>query len=318
MSTENLDKYTPQNLAPEDTRTPDDSAPSSDGLPNDGGENPAQDVSWEEANKKLSGDDLPKVEEPKPEDRISTLQAELEEIRKAKETAEKRMSDTKREFTNSREEIKSLRAELEELRNQRAEKPDTQDQDSQFDESALEDAEMDFDAMQEEYGLTEEERENLEINPELLTTFQKMVRKDLVNRIAEHDQAKEKAQQEARQKALEAEIEAENQRKWLDGARQYHADAEELINSRDFQVWAEANADLRQQILSEKDKYDPSGVVELIDIYKEKRSEIDRIRRQREYGRSAVVSHQSMTGTPSRDTGEKSWDQINRELEQRS
>lgn len=269
-----------------------------------------QGESWEEVNAKLSG-------KAKPEDRevseVEKLRMELEEARKEKATFEKRMKDTHRAFTERTEELKRIREEQQALKSSMT-KTENLQEDLDSGNVAAPKTEKDMSKLAKEYDLTEEEMEFFEIYPEGMEAIEKILATQLDTGLSEREKQREMAEKEARAKAIEKEIESEQSAKWMSGVKSFHKDADKLIESQEFNAWLSANEPLRSTILSGKKKYDPTGLVEIIDHYKTQKAEIDRVRANRQFNRQATLTPSSLNTSSNDRKGEKSWAQINAEL----
>jgi hypothetical protein len=269
-----------------------------------------QGESWEEVNARLSG-------KAKPEDReaseVEKLRMELEEARKEKATFEKRMKDTHRAFTERTEELKRIREEQQALKSSMT-KTENLQEDLDSGNVAAPKTEKDMSKLAKEYDLTEEEMEFFEIYPEGMNAIEKILAKRLDTGLSEREKQREMAEKEARAKAIEKEIEDGEHAKWMSGVKSFHKDADKLIDSQEFNAWLNANEPLRLTILTGKKKYDPTGLVEIIDHYKTQKAEIDRVRANRQFNRQATLTPRSLNTSSNDRKGEKSWAQINAEL----
>lgn len=320
MSTRHLEPNTDTDSALDDNLPPEQSAQIGDELPENGeGDNRDQDdgESWDDVNSRLRGADQADDQDDKDDlSELQKLKAELESERKARETAEKRMKDSQKAFRERSEELKRIREEQE-----LAKGSDQKTQDLQADVAsgkvAAPQSQGELNDLVDEYGLTEEEKEVFDLYPEFKTAMDKILSKRLDTGLSEREKAKEMAEKEARARQLEAELNAEEEAKWLNGVKKAHPDADRLLSDASFNAWLQSNDALRASILAEKEKYDPSGLVEIIDLYKDQKADIDRVRARRSYGRQASVSPTANTGAKSRDAGEKTWAQINAELKKK-
>lgn len=298
-----------QGLPPEQSARASSTEPPEDGAGEDRGQD---DDSWEAANAKLRGG-AEAEEESDGLSELEKLRAELEAERKARETAEKRMKDSQKAFRERSEELKRIREEQEAAAAQTQKTQDLQDAVASGDIAAPQ-TEAELERFAKDHGLTEEEKEYFELYPAGMTAIDKILSKRLDTGLSEREKAKEAAEREARAKELEAQIAAEEEAKWLNGVKSYHKDAEKLLEDTEFNAWLKANDALRASILANKEKYDPTGLVEIIDHYKDQKAEIDRVRARRNFGRQSSVSPAASSGSRGKDSGEKSWAQINAEL----
>jgi hypothetical protein len=318
MSIEHLESNTTDQMALANDLPPDSSAQVSSETPSDGqGESrETGEESWDDVNARLSGsaeaDDQDGGESEMQQ--LAKLKEELENERKARATAEKRMKDSQRAFRERSEELKRIREEQEAL-NSSTEKTQQLKDDVASGNVAAPQNEAELDQFAKDHGLTEEEKEFFELYPEGMTAMDKILSKRLDTGLSEREKAKEAAEKEARAKQLEAELYAEEEAKWLSGVKSYHPDVDGILEDKSFNAWLQANDALRASILAEKDKFDPTGLTEILDIYKGQKAEIDRVRARRDYGRQASVSPRANTGSKKKDdSGEKTWAQINADL----
>jgi len=311
MSIENSDKD--PDLAPEENRTPVDTAPEIERTPNEGDENQTPEKSWDDVNAEFNEAEEPKPIDPKEE--LEKLKAEFDEIKKERDAENKRLKDTKRSFTKGQEEIKRLKAQLAELDKPTSNKEEGNSKKDSLNEEAPTDE--DIDAFAEEYGLTEEEKEAFEIQPELMTAHKKMLDKALENRIAQSEKSKLQKEIEDKENFIKQQQEQQETETWLNKVTEVHKDARTIVESEEFNNWIASNEPLRKGVLDDKAKYDPSGLIELIDHYEDHRVQIETIRQKRAYNKQASRSPES-SPEKSNDDGEKSWEKINRELESRS
>jgi hypothetical protein len=300
-----------KDLAPDDDRLPATAAPGADGLPNDGGDNHAEE-SWDSVNAKLSKGDSGADPEDDGLNELARLQRELAEERKLRETEEKRRKDSQRAFKERSEELKRLKTEMEAKQAEQAKQPESKASDTSDSDAPL--SEERISELAEQYGLTEEEREFFEINPEGMTSIEKILKARLDAGLSERERLKEQQEQEARARAVEEEMEREANEKWMAGVKSYHQDASEIIETKEFNTWVAANDALRQTILNDREKYDPTGLAELLDHYKAHQSEVNRIRAKRQYGRQASVTPQPKGGSSTPTGDEESWEAINARL----
>lgn len=299
-------------LAPDDNRLPEQSAPSDNGLPEGEGEHRAQEESWEQVNAKLKSNGEGESDQQPSE--LSQLRQELEKERKAREIAEKRMSDTHREFKTQREELKRIREERERLEAEQENTDKLKDDLASGDVAAPEN-QKDIEVLSKEYGLTEEEKEFFELNPEGMTAMEKILKARLDSGLSERERLKEQAESEARSQAIENDMAQEMNHKWEEGVKSVHPDAFEIKKSKDFDIWLRSNEALRQTILADKGQYDPSGFVEILDYYKDYRSNVEDMKARRNFGRQSSISPQSLGGQSSSDSSDdESWEKINAKL----
>ena len=315
MSVQHLDSSADQKADLDEYLTPDDSAQVIDETPDNDGENPDSEESWDDVNQRLKGADSSNDDSDEMSE-IERLKAELEAERKERATAEKRMKDSQRAFRERSEELKRIQAERQ-AEEERAAKSKQLKDDVASGDIASPQTEKELEDFAKEYGLTEEEKEFFELYPEGMSAMEKLLSKRMDTGLSEREALKERQAQEARAKALEQQLEQEEEVKWISGVKAYHKDAESLLENAEFNSWLKANDGLRQTILSGKERFDPTGLVEIIDHYKEQKAEIDRVRQARAFGRQSSVSPASVSQKSVSDTGEKSWAQINAELKKK-
>lgn len=313
MSVQHLDSKADQKAALEEYLTPDEeSAQAYQETPDKDGDNPDSEESWDDVNSKLKGDDS-SDDDSEEMSELERLKAELEAERKERATAEKRMKDSQRAFRERSEELKRIQAERQE-EEAIASKSQQLKEDVASGDIASPQTEKELEDFAKEYGLTEEEKEFFELYPEGMSAMEKLLSKRMDTGLSEREAKKERQAQEDRAKALEQQLEQEEEVKWISGVKTYHKDAESLLENAEFNSWLKANDGLRQTILSGKERFDPTGLVEIIDHYKEQKAEIDRVRQNRAFNRQSSVSPASVSQRSVSDTGEKSWAQINAEL----
>jgi len=318
MTTKNQNFNQTDDAASAGDELPEQSALDAGGPPSGGGNaDQAQDSSWEQANAQLEGEpkDKPKKETSSEDSDLAKLKAQLEEERKQREIAEKRMSDTHREFKTQREELKELRERLEsaEKRDEGTEKLKGDQASGKFAAPDVEDE--DIDALSEEYGLSEEERELLELNPEMGTALMKILDKRLASGLSEREKEKQRIEAEQRRDELERQAKDDADKQWLTGLKQIKPNAEDLLKDDRFNAWVDANEPLRRILANGKEPSDPTIAAEMMDHYEAEISKIEALRQNRSQGRQALVSHQTTSGTSANGVGDKSWEEINAELE---
>lgn len=312
MSVQHLESEADQKAALEEYLTPDDSAQVSQETPDNEGDDRDQEDSWDDVNSKLKGeegsdDDSDHLSE------VARLRAELELEKKERATAEKRMKDSQTAFRERSAELKRIQSERQAEEEKQSQTQQLKDDVASGDIAAPQ-TEKELDDFATEYGLTEEEKEFFELYPEGMSAMEKLLSKRMDTGLSEREAQKERASQEARAKALEDQLQQEEEAKWLSGVKAYHSEAETLIEGDEFKSWLGANDALRQTILSGKERFDPTGLVELIDHYKDQKAEIDRVRQRRSFNRQSSVSPASVSQKSDNGTGEKSWAQINADL----
>jgi len=267
-----------------------------------------QDDSWAKVNEKLKSGTVASDDDEANE--LEMLKAELAKERQEKATFEKRMKDSQRAFKDKTEELKRLREEQESLK-----KTTTKlKEDVASGDIAAPQNQKDIKSLAKEYGLTQDEMEFFEIYPEGMNAIEKILAKRMETGLSERERQKEMAEKEARAKQLESEIAIEEESKWMKGVKAQHKDAEKLIDSAEFKTWTEANGALLKTILASKQKYDPSGLVEIIDHYKEQKAEIERVRAKRQFNRQASVTPSTVNVQADDSKKELSWAQINANL----
>ena len=318
MNTKNQNYNPTDDAASADDRLPEKSAPDVSGPPSgDGDQGQTQEPSWEHANANLEGQTQePLKKETSTEDSdLAKLKVQLEEERKLRETAEKRMSDTHREFKSQREELKELRERLDDA-NKRDEGTEKLKDDQASGKLAAPDVEEeDIDVLSEEYGLSEDERELLELNPEMGTALMKILDKRLASGLSEREKENQRIETELRRDELEKQAKEDMEKQWLTGLKNIKPDAEELLRDDRFNVWLDANEPLRRILAHGKDPSDPSIAAEMMDRYEAEISKHEAFLQNRSQGRQALVSHQTTSGTSANGVGDKSWGEINAELE---
>jgi len=297
MSTKNLNKSEAE--APEQTGLP-TTAPDATGLPDVEEKNQTQDKeeSWGEVNAKFDKQEErpldPKVE-------AEVLRRQLEEERKARATAEKRMSDTHRENRSVKTEIKALLEQIETLKKQPEPSASHTAPTTKVEKKIL-----------DELELTEEEKDLLEIQPEVKSLLEKMASK-LERGISQYDVKKEEQSRQRKLHELEKNLSNRLHSEWLDGVKKLHSDADKVTETKEFNIWLKSNEDIRAAIIDSKEQYDPSGLAELLDIYKSRQAEIERLKKVKSYGRQSSVSQPTVSQAS--NDGEESWEEINRKLE---
>jgi len=297
MSTKNLNKSEAE--APEQTGLP-TTAPDATGLPDVEEKNQTQDKeeSWGEVNAKFDKQEErpldPKVE-------AEVLRRQLEEERKARATAEKRMSDTHRENRSVKTEIKALLEQIETLKKQPEPSASHTAPTTKVEKKIL-----------DELELTEEEKDLLEIQPEVKSLLEKMASK-LERGISQYDVKKEEQSRQRKLHELEKDLSNRLHSEWLDGVKKLHSDADKVTETKEFNIWLKSNEDIRAAIIDSKEQYDPSGLAELLDIYKSRQAEIERLKKVKSYGRQSSVSQPTVSQAS--NDGEESWEEINRKLE---
>jgi hypothetical protein len=298
MSTKNLDKSEAE--APEQTGLP-NTAPDATGLPNVEEKKPNQEKeeSWGEVNAKLDKQEErpldPKVE-------AEVLRRQLEDERKARAIAEKRMSDTHRENRSTKAEIKALLEQIESLKKQPEPSASHPAPTTKVEQKKILD----------ELELTEEEKDLLEIQPEVKSLLEKMASK-LEKGISQYDVKKEEQSRQRKLQELEKDLSNRQHAEWLDGVKKLHSDADKVIETKEFNIWLKSNEDIRAAIIDSKEQYDPSGLAELLDIYKSRQAEIERLKKVKSYGRQSTVAQPTVSQAA--NDGEESWEDINRKLE---
>ncbi len=309
MSTQHLESDTANQADLDDFLTPDNSAQEKAEPPADVA-TVDQDDTWENVNAKIK----PKAEDAiDPVEELKKLRAEIEQERKEKANFEKRMKDSQRAFKDRTEEIKRLKAEIESA------KPKTQQlkEDLASGDIAAPTTKKEIAQLAKEYGLTAEETEFFEIYPEGMNAIEKILAKRLEAGLSEREKQKQLKEKEVRVQQLEAEANSEEEAKWMSGVKAAHKDAEKLIANEEFKAWLEANDALRRTILAGKTKYDPSGLVEIIDHFKEQKAEIDRVRAKRQFNRQSASTPKTVHTSTDDSSKEKSWAQLNAELKKR-
>lgn len=305
MSTQHLESSATDQAALDDFLTPDNSAQESAELPAE-----SKGESWETVNSKIK----PKAtDEDDPLTELKKLRAEIEQERKEKANFEKRMKDSQRAFKDRTEEIKKLKSEIESA------KPKTQQlkEDLASGDIAAPTTKKEIADLAKEYGLTADETEFFEIYPEGMNAIEKILAKRLETGLSEREKQKQLKEKEVRVQQLENEANSEEEAKWMSGVKATHKDAEKLIANDEFKAWLEANDALRKTILAGKTKFDPAGLVEIIDHYKEQKAEIDRVRAKRQFNRQAASTPKTVHTSTDDSSKEKTWAQLNSELKKK-
>lgn len=305
MSTQHLESSAANQADLDDFLTPDNSAQESAELPAE-----VEGDTWGSVNAKIK----PKAEdEIDPVEELKKLRAEIEQERKEKATFEKRMKDSQRAFKDRTEEIKKLKAEIESA------KPKTQQlkEDLASGDIAAPTTKKEIAQIAKEYGLTADETEFFEIYPEGMNAIEKILAKRLEAGLSEREKQKQLKEKESRVQQLEAETQTEEESKWMNGVKAHHKDVDKVLENQEFKAWLEANEALRKTILAGKTKYDPSGLVEIIDHYKEQKAEIDRVRAKRQFNRQSATTPKTVHTSTDDSSKEKSWAQLNAELKKK-
>ena len=303
----------------ENVGLPEQSAPSVGSIPvSDGKEEEPQGSSWDEENAKLiSGDAEEPQEQRDSELRLLKLEKELEQERKLRETAEKRQKDSQRAFRDRSEELARLKKEREEEPQAKTKPPEKEPEPAASEEIAPL-TEIELDELQKKNGWTEAEREEYEIYPERWTSVQKAIDQGVSAKIAEElakrEEAKERKAAQDRMTAEEKTQHEEGYATLMNGIKAVHPDADTILESPEFASWAQANAALKDSILNRKQRYDPTGGIEVLDHYKDHEARRREVVERAEFNRRSMSRPESMGGTRKGPSSERTWDQINADL----
>lgn len=313
MNPQNLQSNTTdEELAPSESGLPEKSASSDDRLPNISDGETNQEDTWDSYNSKLSGAEP----DTNQNSEVDELRRQLAEARKEREMEEKRRKDAQRAFKERSEELKRLRESQENAHDDDGNSSNQASANSAPENESEEESEEErLDREITEYGKsigwTEEVIETYRLNPELYIGLTQALDHSLDSGLSK----REREQEEARAKKLEEEIAKEEHETFMKGVSSFHKDAQELVDSQEFNIWLRANEPLRAMVMHNTEYLDPSGLVQLLDKYKQQKKEVDDLRQQREYYRQSSVSEVPMRGAKSSSEDNESWDKLNAMIE---
>jgi len=239
--------------------------------------------------------------------RLTDMESRLEEKTKEANQNETKFKDIQRALTESREKLKKLKGSDRDG-NETTPPKGNGEGDAREDrppESQTQKLNLD------DVGLSEDEKELIEMNEGLAGVVDKLVAKRMEDGLA----SRKIAEVEAETKQLEDQLMVEQEQAMMKEVLGVHDDAQDILKDPTFEKWLNVNEGKVVLIQSQHDgEYDPGWLSQTLTLFKEDRKAVLDQKKSLEQQRENTVSPPTETGEGSGGEPELSFDQLSDQL----